>query len=68
MKKATFFKMESIAIQAIFNKATTTIDGGWNITFSVSEDQAGQITEIAALRNEPLYLVIMTEKEYSQSK
>lgn len=60
--------MESIAIQAIFNKATTTIDGGWNITFSVSEDQAGQITEIAALRNEPLYLVIMTEKEYGQVK
>ncbi len=52
------------AIQAIFNKATTTIDGGWNVTFSTHDSMSKQVTEITALREESLYLIVMTEAEY----
>jgi hypothetical protein len=52
------------ALQAIFSKATTTVDGGWNVTFATHEAMSKQITEITALREEALYVVVMTEAEY----
>lgn len=52
---------EIITLQAIFNKATTTIDGGWNITFSVDQSQAQKITEISSLRDLVLNVAITPE-------
>lgn len=52
------------ALEAIFNKATTTIDGGWNLTFALSDDMADKVTEVTRLREERLYVVVMTEGEY----
>jgi hypothetical protein len=49
---------EIITLQAIFNKATTTVDGGWNITFSVDQSQAQKITELSSLRDMVLNVAI----------
>lgn len=56
-----------IAIEAIFSKATTTVDGGWNVTFSTGEHMAEEITRLAKLRDQSLYLVVMTEEENAGS-
>lgn len=53
-----------IALQAIFSKATTTVDGGWNVTFSTAEHMGKEITELSKLREEGLFVVVMTEQEY----
>lgn len=50
-----------ISLTAIFNKATTTIDGGWNLTFSVSQDEADKIMIISQLRDCLLKLQILPE-------
>ena len=57
-----------VALEAIFNKATTTIDGGWNLTFSLPQEAAYNITEVAKLRDEALYLVVMTAEEYEKQQ
>lgn len=51
---------EPITVEAIFQKATTTIDGGWRISFDLSHADSQKISEIAQLANETLNLVIMT--------
>lgn len=50
---------QGITLQAIFNKATTTADGGWNLTFAVSQDEALRVTQIAQLRNTILQLAVV---------
>lgn len=57
-----------VAVQAIFTKASTTVDGGWRISFDVSESEAKAVTDIAQLKNEALYLVVMTEAEFHASE
>lgn len=39
-----------ITFTALFSKATTTVDGGWNVTFSVNQEEADQIMELSQLR------------------
>jgi hypothetical protein len=56
--------MSPVVLQAIFSKATTTIDGGWNITFSCGEDMAEAIMDASRLRDIGLFLILMTEAEY----
>lgn len=51
---------EPISIQAQFVKASTTTDGGWRITFDVGHQDSHKVTDIAALSNELLQVVIMT--------
>lgn len=51
--------MKGITLQAIFNKATTTADGGWNITFSVSQDEAAQVMQLANMRDDLLQLAVV---------
>lgn len=53
-----------IAIECIFNKATTTVDGGWNLTFSLPETMGAEVAEASTLRGESLYVVVMTEAEF----
>jgi hypothetical protein len=58
----------SIAIQAVFQGARTTADGGWRISFDCSEQMAQEVTEIAALRNDVVYVVVLSEKEYNDHR
>jgi hypothetical protein len=48
-----------ISLQAIFSKATTTVDGGWVLSFAVSQDEAHTVTQITALREKLLQLAII---------
>ncbi len=41
---------QGITFQAVFNKATTTVDGGWRISFDVPESEAANLLELAGLR------------------
>jgi hypothetical protein len=59
--------MKPLALEAIFSKATTTIDGGWRISFDCSEEMSAKIGELSKMRGSALYLVVMDEEEY-QSK
>lgn len=50
---------QGITFQAIFNKATTTVDGAWNVTFSVSQDEAKKIVQLSTLRDTNLQLAVI---------
>lgn len=50
---------KGITFQAVFAKATTTVDGGWNVTFSVSQDEAEAILGLATLRDELLQVAVL---------
>lgn len=52
-------KTKGLTFLAIFNKATTTIDGGWNVTLSISQEQADTITKLAELRDTVLQVAII---------
>lgn len=41
---------QGITFQAVFYKATTTVDGGWRVSFDVPETEAAQLLELAGLR------------------
>jgi len=51
--------MEGISFSCIFNKAQTTIDGGWIISFQVSQDEADQIMKLASLRDALMQLAVI---------
>lgn len=51
--------MNGITLQAMFNKATTTPDGGWNITFSVNQDEAEAIMQLCQMRDTLVQLGII---------
>lgn len=59
---------EPIAVQATFSKATTLVDGGWRISFDLSETQAEAVSKIAQLNGQCLYLAIVTEEAYLNAK
>lgn len=59
--------MEPIAIQAIFGKATTMVDGSWRFSFDSAENQGPNIAKIAGMRGTLLYVVIMTEDQFNKS-
>lgn len=52
---------DQITIRATFSKATTTVDGGWNITFSCGAQEAERIMELAKHRDEEIILVVVKE-------
>ena len=58
---------ESITFNAIFSKATTTIDGGWNITFAVAQDEAHKVVNLAALRETLFKIQICFESKKEDS-
>jgi hypothetical protein len=43
-----------ITLQALFAKATTTVDGGWNITLAVDASQANEIMQLTQFRDSVL--------------
>lgn len=56
------------ALQCILDACRTTKDGGWVVAFACGQDQVKQISQVSGLRDEPLYLVVMTEAEYLSSQ
>lgn len=50
---------EGVTFKAIFSKAQTTPDGGWNLTFSVSDDEAKQVMQVSQLRDTVLQLAVI---------
>lgn len=48
-----------ITLQALFARATTTVDGGWNITFSVSQAEAKEVMQLSQLRDQVLQLAVV---------
>ncbi len=57
-----------ISIQALFKSARTTPDGGWNFSFDTHEGMAAEVTEIAKLKDQSLFVVVMTQEEYDESQ
>lgn len=53
-----------VSLQALFKSARTTPDGGWNVSFDTHEGMATSVTEIAKLKDQALYIVVMTEDEF----
>lgn len=50
---------QGITFAAIFGKATTTVDGGWNVTFQVSQDHATQLMQLSTLRDTLLQVAVI---------
>ena len=48
-----------LSFTAIFNSARTTVDGGWRITFDLSNTDSDKISEIAALQHQLLQIAII---------
>lgn len=55
--------MQPIALQATFFKATTTADGAWRVSFDLPEQAGPQVSELAKLKGQALYIVIMDEEQ-----
>lgn len=56
--------MERIALQAQLDACRTTKDGGWIVQFACGQDQVKEIGIISELRDENLFVVVMTEAEF----
>jgi len=54
--------MKAISFNAIFNKITSTIDGGWRVSFDVPASDSGSLLELAALREDNLKVVVMNSE------
>ncbi len=53
-----------IALQAIYKSHRTTVDGSFAITFEAGEHMADEINAVYHKREQPLYVVVMTEDEH----
>lgn len=53
-------------LQCQLEGCRTTKDGGWIVQFACGQDQVGEVSHISSLRDESLYVVVMTENEYQQ--
>lgn len=50
--------MNDLKITAQINKITTTVDGGWRITFDVGDEESTKIAVLSQLREKLLSLNI----------
>lgn len=51
--------MNGITFSGIFSKATTTIDGGWVISFQVDQSEAQQIIQVSQMRQSVLQVAVV---------
>lgn len=52
-----------LSAEAVFQAARTTTDGGWRVSFDLSEDEAKFVTDLNRLKGHLLYLCVMNEEE-----
>lgn len=50
---------QPIVLNAAFAKATSTVDGGWNITFALPQDEVLNIASVSAMRDMELIITVM---------
>lgn len=56
-------KNEIIKFKAIFNKATTTIDGSWRITIDLGEHDGDTVMKISTLKDKILNIAMVASDE-----
>lgn len=59
---------EPVALQGIFSKATTLVDGGWRVSFDLSEQMGDQVAELTKLRGIAIYVIAMTPEQFMEQK
>ena len=52
-------QVKPISFTAIFNKANTTVDGGWRLTLDLDQSEYEAIQKIVALRECVLRIVVI---------
>ncbi len=52
--------MKGISFNAILNRITTTVDGGWRITFDIPQTEVAEMLKLSGLREENLQVVVLT--------
>lgn len=50
---------EGIVIDGLLSKITTTVDGGWKITFDLGSDMTEIVSQLSKMRDEYLRIVIL---------
>ncbi len=58
-KKTTDAKPTAIALEATLTKISTTVDGGWCVTFEASESELANIMRLSEYREISLQLAIV---------
>lgn len=48
-----------ISFTAIFQSAKTTQDGGWRVSFDISEDESAKVAQVACLKGGLLQLAVV---------
>ena len=56
--------MHEIILQAILYKLSSTIDGGWRLTFDVSQSDVEEIKKLASARDQ-LFQMALVEMDES---
>jgi hypothetical protein len=56
-------KEEVISFKALFNKATTTIDGSWRISIDLGEHDGDTVMKISALKDKILNIALVASDE-----
>lgn len=51
--------MKGISFSAILNKITTTVDGGWSITFHVPQSETAELMKLSAHREDVLQIGVI---------
>lgn len=57
-----------VSLQAIYKSHRTTIDGGFVLSFDLTEDMAEAINQVYHKRESNLYVVVMTEDEFNSQR
>lgn len=60
--------MEPIALQAVYKSHRTTADGGFSLTLELGEHMADKVNDVYRLRDESLFIVVMTEAQYDAAQ
>jgi hypothetical protein len=55
--------MNAITFRAIFNKITTTVDGGWRLSIDVDNSEKDKLNELANYRDNLLAVAIVPQSE-----
>lgn len=59
---------ETVVVNAIISKLTTTIDGGWRVTLDVPESEQANVLKLAELMNEEVHAAIVPLGAITETK
>lgn len=54
---------EGIAMEGVLTKASTTVDGGWRITFDLPASSAPQVLQLSQLRDCAVKIIVIQSLE-----